>query len=155
MINHERGDILEFFRSGKVNTVLHCANCQGVMGSGIALQIKNQFPEAYKSYRLHEETSGLKLGTNSFAGFQNGYIFNLHAQKNYGTQCRQVNYEALYRCFEGVREELIGLNFKGIIGIPYKMASDRAGGSWIVVNAMIQDVFKGFEVLIVEYKNNL
>lgn len=151
MVTYEKGNVLEFFKSGEVNAVLHCCNCRGVMGSGVALQIKNKFPEAYNSYKKYEAERTLKLGTISMACFQNGFIYNLHAQKDYGVGTRQVNYEALYECLELVKHDLKMNNFCGVIGVPCKMASDRAGGNWKIVECMIREVFENFNVIVVDY----
>lgn len=152
MIKYSKGDLLQKFKNGEVNCILHCCNCRGVMGSGIALQIKNQFFKAYLAYKDYEREKGLNLGSISAAETAFGPIYNLHAQENYGTEKRQVNYEALYVCLEKTKEDLINYNFKGTIGIPYKIASDRAGGDWDIVWAMIDSVFRDFEVEIVEYQ---
>lgn len=46
MIRFEQGDILRAETEALVNTV----NCVGVMGRGIALQLKNAFPANFKAY---------------------------------------------------------------------------------------------------------
>lgn len=46
MINFKTGDILRADAEALVNTV----NCVGIMGRGIALQFKNDFPENFKAY---------------------------------------------------------------------------------------------------------
>ncbi|MGO4873003.1 MAG: macro domain-containing protein [Roseiarcus sp.] len=46
MIEFRIGDILMADAEALVNTV----NCVGIMGRGIALQVKNQFPENFKAY---------------------------------------------------------------------------------------------------------
>lgn len=48
MIEFQRGDILGADAEALVNTV----NCVGVMGRGIALQVKNAFPENYVAYEV-------------------------------------------------------------------------------------------------------
>ena len=46
MITYKNGNLLTEDAEALVNTV----NCVGVMGRGIALQFKKQFPENFKSY---------------------------------------------------------------------------------------------------------
>jgi O-acetyl-ADP-ribose deacetylase (regulator of RNase III) len=46
MIEFRIGDVLTADTEALVNTV----NCVGIMGRGIALQFKNQFPENFKAY---------------------------------------------------------------------------------------------------------
>ena len=157
MITHVKGDLLELFRNGAVDVILHVANCQGVMGSGIAAQIKDQYPEAYDSYKEFEKYSpnGLELGTISYAIMNNFVgICNLHAQHLYGSGTRFLNYEALYNCLESVVDLL---NYAPmVIGIPFRMGSDRAGGDWRIVEKMIEVVFENteYDIVIVEYNQD-
>lgn len=153
MITYKRGDLLEYFRNGEVQCILHVTNCQGVMGSGIAFQIKNQFPEAYDAYKHQEDVDdGLKLGTVSMAMVGTDQcIFNMNAQHLYGFGTRHLNYEEFYKCLEKVKELLNFCKFDGTIGIPAKMGSDRAGGDFRVVLSMVGVVFEDYDVLVVEY----
>ena len=41
-----RGDLLQFALDGEFEAIVHGCNCQCVMGKGIALAIKQRFPEA-------------------------------------------------------------------------------------------------------------
>ena len=50
MITYTKGDLLKEYRNGMCDVIAHCANCQRVMGSGIAYQIKNEMPSAYDAY---------------------------------------------------------------------------------------------------------
>lgn len=52
------GDILKSEAQTLVNTV----NCVGVMGKGIALEFKNQFPDMFKDYALRCERNEIKPG---------------------------------------------------------------------------------------------
>lgn len=152
----EKGDLLEFYRQNEVSYIGHCCNCQGVMGSGIALTIKTDFSYAYDAYKDYESVYGLSLGSVSF----NGGIFNLHAQDLYGKKGdgnRFVDYEALYESLEFMRDTIAAAEDDYLgpvnIGFPYKMAADRAGGDWIVIESMIVSVFKdtNWNIFIIEY----
>lgn len=152
MIINKKGDLLDYFRNDEVGCICHVTNCQGVMGSGIAFQIKNEFPEAYEAYKEDERISeGLKLGNVSFSENDHGIIFNMNAQHLYGAGDRFLNYEAFYNCLESVRDTYDIYDGVKPLGFPKLVGCDRAGGSWRVVKAMIDDVFKDHEVLIVEY----
>lgn len=134
-----------------VDAIAHVCNCQGVMGSGIALQIKQKYPIAYKVYSLKSKYT---LGDVSNAEPMPGkFVFNMQAQDNYGAGMRHLNYEALYVCLEKVAQSCFDLTFSSI-GIPYLMGCDRAGGSWQIVETMVDKVFGqfGIEVLAVKYK---
>lgn len=159
MIKKVKGDLFDYFERGECDTVAHCCNCRGVMGSGIALTVKEKYKGAYNAYKDYEVVHGvLRLGTISseFVG-TNKLIINLHAQSSYGYDgMRYVNYEALYNSLVEARSKMIASGHK-TLGVPYKMACDRAGGDWRIVEAMLEAVFvdAGISVLVVEYSKEL
>ena len=153
MINSIKGDLLKEYNQGACDVIAHCTNCQGVMGSGIALQIKNEMPAVFDAYKYHEECSGLKLGTISYAKIGKGIVVNLHAQNLYGYDgSRFVNYEAIYETLRQTKEVMLSKNLK-TLGVPYKMACDRAGGDWRIIETMLNVIFEnsGIDILVVEY----
>jgi len=156
MIKHVKGDLLDFYERGEIDVLPQVCNCQGVMGSGLALQIKNKYPQAYQAYKkFEEENMGLELGTYSYVydNFEEKAIVNLHAQQEYGRGRRHLNYEAFYKCLELVKGLMIGSRFKSI-GFALNTGCDRAGGDWRIVLAMIEVVFEDMDVLIVEWNKN-
>jgi O-acetyl-ADP-ribose deacetylase (regulator of RNase III) len=58
MIKYKRGDLLTCEAEAVVNTV----NCVGVMGRGIALQFKKQYPENFEYYEAVCKRNELSLG---------------------------------------------------------------------------------------------
>ena len=58
MIEFKTGDILRAEAEALVNTV----NCVGIMGRGIALQFKNDFPENFKAYEAACEREEVQPG---------------------------------------------------------------------------------------------
>lgn len=57
-IKEIRGNIFDTSCSVIVNTV----NCIGVMGKGIALEVKNRFPEAFYAYKQKCENKEMRIG---------------------------------------------------------------------------------------------
>jgi len=117
MIEQRNGDVLNV----PEGIIVHGCNCLGVMGAGVALQVKSRFPEAFKAYRKQFESSyvfgvdpfmkkyheynGLNLG--DIIAVQVGekkWIINAMTQEKFGTDKRHVNYEAVATCFEKVSE---------------------------------------------------
>jgi O-acetyl-ADP-ribose deacetylase (regulator of RNase III) len=47
MLHYKKGNLLEV----KEGIITHGVNCQGVMGSGVALAIKQKYPSAFYSYK--------------------------------------------------------------------------------------------------------
>ena len=162
MIKHIKCDI---FESG-ADVILHQVNCQGVMGSGIAKQVKEKYPKVYESYKNRCDFYSPKalLGSAQFVGTHIEYntpfvgIFNLFGQEKFGYDGKcYTDYIALYKCFEKVKDslgrEIIHSKKERTIAIPYLMGCHRGGGDWNVVYKMIEEVFadSDCEVLICEY----
>lgn len=153
-----KGNLLAEFYSCHLDAIGTCCNCHKNFGAGIAKQIKQEFPEAYKADCDWNQPPHHRLGKATHAKInlvdRIGYIFNLYGQLNYG-KGRQVNYEALYTSLCEMKKELSILLPNQVIkvGFPKKMASDLAGGSWRIVEKMIEVVFDSpeFEVTIVEF----
>lgn len=115
MIERKQGNIL----SNNSGIIVHGCNAQGVMGSGIALQIKETYPEAYAVYKQCEVTKGLNLGeysTVDVGDIREFYIVNMITQQNYGKDGKKyVSYDAIHDGFtklftrleENSRQDLI------------------------------------------------
>jgi O-acetyl-ADP-ribose deacetylase (regulator of RNase III) len=153
MIKHVKGDLLDYYERGEIDVLGHVCNCQNVMSSGVALQIKNKYPYAYKAYVEYDTVYGLELGTVSWGFDGDKAIANLHAQDDYGRGRRQLDYEAFYKCLEEVKGMMLHKKYK-TVGFPYLIGSDRAGGDFRIVLAMIEVVFEDMDVLIVEWDKN-
>ena len=144
-----------------INCIAHSCNTLNIMGGGLAKQIKERFPQAWEAdCKAHAEGKNI-LGSFSRAIFKTiflkegyGTIYNLYTQENIGNG-RQVNYESLYRSFINLRKEITSLAKEKVfvLGLPYGISCGLAGGSWRIVNSMINEVFLGavFETYIVKY----
>lgn len=84
IINEIEGDVT----SPTVGIIGHGVNCQGVMGSGVALTIRQKFPKAYEAYlELCARTSDRTnlLGTTQLVEVgPQLYVANMFTQFNYG-----------------------------------------------------------------------
>jgi hypothetical protein len=129
---------IDYMLADDNRALLHVVNCKSVMASGIALEIKNRIPEAYKEYLKANQ----KLGNISFGG----RVVNLYAQDLYGIGRRQLNYGALSACFSYFKMLCENETFE--IVIPYLMGCDRAGGDWEVVMELIEFGLSDFNVTI-------
>lgn len=112
MIKHIKCNI---FESG-ADIILHQVNCQGVMGSGVAKQVKERYPNVFWGYKLVcdwcKDKSEL-LGIAEAYRTKDNIIVNLHAQENYGYDGKcYTDYDALKRCHWnkvfGMIEEVLG-----------------------------------------------
>jgi O-acetyl-ADP-ribose deacetylase (regulator of RNase III) len=148
------GNLLDFPYG--INAIAHSCNTLNVMGAGIAKQIADRYPEAKYADDSASKADLNKLGEFSFADIEindedsfpfqqfgikkrNGTIYNLYTQSKIGSG-REVNYEALYSSFVLLKKSLNNTQ-KTILGLPYGISCGLAGGSWKIVNSMINDVF--------------
>lgn len=134
----------------KANIICHQTNCQGIMGSGIAAEVKARYPHVYESYRRDYENGYLKLGYVNFTTVEpHRVIANMCGQDNFGYGKQHTNYEALQKCLDRVLAFAIEeYDKQPVIAFPYLMSCFRGGGNWDVVYKMIKDTFKDFNVEI-------
>jgi O-acetyl-ADP-ribose deacetylase (regulator of RNase III) len=123
------------------NIIVHQVNCQGVMGSGIAEQIKKKYPEVFKAYYYTCKTEELKdyFGTALICEANDGkYIANVFGQNTYGKGLH-TDYEALKN---GLKEVHDFAKEKGLsVALPYKIGCGRGGGDWNTVYDIITEIF--------------
>ena len=147
MIKHIKCNI---FESG-ADVICHQVNCQGVMGSGVAKQVKERYPIVYEQYKKVCTSDERLLGRTQIIPINNSqYIANLFAQDNYGYDKKcYTDYQALENCLK----QIYAFCPNKTIAFPYLMSCARGGGDWNIVYKMIEDIFKdyGGDILICEY----
>ena len=124
--------------------ICHQCNCQGVMGSGVAAEVKCRYPNVYMEYRKAYESDELNLGHVIFSLTGNEkkqVIANLLGQLNYGRNKQHTSYTALQQCLKYVRN-YVETWYQGQpikIAFPYGMGSVRGGGDWNTVYRIIEE----------------
>lgn len=149
-ITYKNGNAVSALIDGEIDVLLHVCNNKGVMGSGIALEIKNRIPDAYTKYLGFSELGEVSFGKTD----SSNVVANMVAQNGYGAGKRFLNYGALADCLNQVRKECgYGWNGGLVIGLPFKMGADRAGGDWEIVLELIEYFLKDFNVVIYKLEN--
>lgn len=110
-----KGDILEYFDIMKDSCVqphvlVHGCNCMGRFNSGLAKQIRQKYPEVYKSYMMYVKNNDPRylLGSaDSVKVGETGVIVNGFTQQFYGTDPNRtyVNYRAIGKVLHTVSKE--------------------------------------------------
>ncbi|WP_394555384.1 hypothetical protein C1N61_28025 (plasmid) [Priestia aryabhattai] len=158
MIHIQRGDLFK----ANVNFILHQANCESLMGKGIAQTIARLYPLAEKVDKEFPHTPKERLGKYSIATIlkNNLYIVNLYGQQFRG-KAKSVKEQNERYIFlrESLTSFLVDLNKKQTkeqkrykVGIPYKMASDMAGGSWERILEILLSVSEEQKIDLYIYK---
>lgn len=153
MIHIIEGDLF----TTKADVICHQVNCQGVMGSGVAKQVKKRYPEVYNeykelcdNYKQCEDEWLLPGNVQTVIADDGKVIANLFCQLDYGYDGRRyTNYEAVYEAFEGLNIMCLP---EDSLAFPYHFACDRGGANWDIILKMMEVVFKDREVFI--YKLN-
>ncbi len=126
------------------------------MGSGIAKQVREIYPDAYQADLNTSYATKEKLGTYSHAMLKHAYkkdrlvwVVNAYTQFDYGTDRPRVDYEA-------INEVLLRINAdfpRHTISMP-KIGCGLAGGEWQKVKYIINEVFGIREVVVYELGRN-
>ena len=118
--------------------IIHQANCQNTMGSGIAKQIREKYPEAYEADCRTVRGDITKLGSFSWVKARDGkYIYNCYSQFRYGRDQRHTDYEAVYTGLSRIVDHAKSMNLTSL-ALPYKMGCALGGGDWRIVNTIVE-----------------
>ena len=139
MVHVIDGNLLE----SDCTVIGHQCNCQGVMGSGIALQVKQQLPGAYRAFAADRRRPEEKLGSLS-VGFEEigrfSAVFNLYGQLYYGRDPKVVytRYPALKLAINQMLSETMKLGASMKVGLPFNIGCGLANGDWPTVLAILE-----------------
>lgn len=128
-MNIVMGNILDVKRG----IIVHQVNCKGVMGAGLALQIRRTYPEVYLKYKDVCDTGHASLGTCLILSVGELSVANLFSQNGYGRGRCHTDYQALGKCLNDLYEWANGCD----IHIPYGIGCGLAGGDWSIVSVLI------------------
>ncbi|AFY95651.1 macro domain-containing protein [Chamaesiphon minutus] len=149
-MNIIRGDLIELAKAGIFDVIIHGCNCQCRMGRGIALTIKQQFPEAYAADCQTEIGDRNKLGTFTSVdidrdGF-NFTIVNGYTQFHWQGEGVLADYDAIRSVFRSVKQKFAGKR----IGYP-KIGAGLAKGDWEIIAAIVESELAGENHTYVEF----
>lgn len=138
--------------------IAHQVNCQKRMGSGVALQIKNKYPNVYDKYMqvcsenmlgeiqvvpVNSKWNGYDCG-NIAIPHDEKFVCNMFAQKDYGYDGKlYTDIGALMKCFirlNGLVHEKNN-NYNSTIAMPYKVGCCRGGADWYEVYKTMECIF--------------
>ena len=139
MVNYVKGNLLD----SNCDYICHQVNCQGVMGSGIARQIRERWPRVYESYRhfveYHNRQGEGLLGKILISNISSPKrVINMFSQDTYGYDGgRYTSYDAFANC---LREIDLHVGSSRSIGFPKNIGCGLGGGNWKVISALIEEI---------------
>jgi O-acetyl-ADP-ribose deacetylase (regulator of RNase III) len=128
--------------------LVHGCNAQGVMGSGIAAQIRFRYPSVYEDYHGVYKNEGLKVGDVIFSDIDPAvgfHIANAITQENFGREKQKyVSYEGVFEAFKKIFKEA---EDRGLDVHYPQIGAGLAGGDWATIqtciDAAFNETFKG------------
>ena len=155
MVNYVKGNLLD----SDCDYICHQVNCQGVMGSGIAKQIKESWPEVYERYRReyeaclkHNRHPDTMLGSIDIAPIwnTNQNVINMYSQCSFGYDGkRYTSYDAFAHALGLIKARTPD---GAKIGFPKNIGCGLGGGNWNVIITLIREILgKDCNVYIYEY----
>lgn len=156
-----KGNLITLALEGNYDVIAHGCNCQANMGAGIAKQIKDIFPDAYKIDQLvNEHTHDKEDLMGQYSTYwhrllydRHFYILNLYTQLYPGLPspgCKiPFDFEAFVTCLRKVNQRFKGQK----IGLPL-IGCGLGGAPDYAVKKLIEMELFNMDVTIVEYDEN-
>ncbi|HSA98453.1 MAG TPA: macro domain-containing protein [Candidatus Nitrosotenuis sp.] len=137
-INFVSGNI--FLNDHNVQAFAHGCNCQGVMGAGIAVRFKKEYPEMFNEYRRRCKAKPRQFNVgDAFLWKEKNkpFVFNLGTQEAPG---RHATYQAVEQALANMMSQV---DAEGItsIAIP-RIGAGYGGLKWEKVRKVIEKVFE-------------
>jgi len=117
--------------------ICHQVNCKGVMGAGLALQIRRKFPSAYGCYMEAYRANRLLLGNVIYCNINDKLtVAHICGQDRYGRDRKYTDYDALKKALKDLN--LRKFHSMREVYIPYNMGCTLGGGDWNMVFSLIE-----------------
>ena len=154
MVTIIKGNLLD----AREDILVHQVNCQGAMGSGVALAIKEKWPLVYKWYKKRCDTAkGMHLedkllGDTHWCQIDGKWIVNLFGQLYYGNDGKQyTDYDALRRGLTDIFKH--AEMYHESVAMPHGIGCGAGGGDWYgVVLPMIVELSDEYGVEVKLYQ---
>lgn len=146
IIKEIKGDIIEEFKNGTIDIIVHGCNCFHIMGAGLAGQIASKIPLAFEADKVTPCGDIHKLGSFSIAHIsKKQLVINAYTQFHIGKNFEYAAFVQFLRKFKAKYNDS-GL----IVGFP-KIGCGIGGGDWGYVKTLIEKHLPNMKIIIVEY----
>ena len=153
MLQHTQGCLLSLARAGEFDIVVHGCNCHCNFGAGIAKQIREEYPDAYRADCATPKSDPSKIGTYSLSNTGSFTIVNAYTQYHWNGKGNDL-FE--YEGFAKILNTLASEYPTGKFGLPY-IGMGLANGDPDRIIPMIEEfatqvASTGGSVTLVEFK---
>lgn len=134
-IQYRKGNLFET----DIEHIVHGCNAQGVMGSGVARIVRDDYAAAYEFYKAQHAAHGLKLGDVQFVPANGKTIVNAVTQHLFGKPVeptRFVDYDAVADCMKTINQ-VLKLSGYTEVAMP-QIGAGLGGGDWTVIEQIIE-----------------
>lgn len=131
------GNLIDLAEAGEFHIILHGANCWNTMGSGIAREIRERYPDAYIADCATVAGDYDKLGNYTVMLGKQFNIINCYTQYGFnrgGTTDDVFEYASFSVILQKLAHKYPTCNF----GLPY-IGCGLAGGNETIIVQMIED----------------
>ena len=149
-IEYRKGNLFET----DIWTIIHGCNAQGVMGSGVAKIVREQFPYAYDEYVERHADTGLILGdiicVNATDQITKKEKMIVHAitQNLFGKDGRRyVSYDAVAEAMYTINKQWKKNSNETHVAMP-QIGAGLGGGDWTVISAIIESEMKDIQPVV-------
>lgn len=144
--------------------IAHQVNCQGVMGAGLAKDIRARYPKVYDKYRSicstydkHSLLGKSFICDRVISVFGQYTYASMHSMSTFGTYTNlypqnivYTDYTALEQAFTAIHNRL---PIDKSIALPYKFGCGLANGNWHTVYKLICKCFANRTIYICKKSN--
>lgn len=146
MIEFRQGGIFESGAEALVNPV----NCVGVMGKGLALQFKKQYPDNFRFYAAACKSGNVRTGQVFVFEKDEKYIINFPTKQHWRDPSR-IEYIK-----SGLQDLAEAVRVMGIKSVALPMLGCGLGGlNWVEVKPLIVDALQNIESQIIVFEREL
>ena len=152
---HKTGNLIDLAEAGQFNVIVQGCNCHNTMGSGIAKEIRERYPQAYETDCKTTAGDYLKLGNFTVGWAEQFAIVNAYTQFSFnrnGSNTDLFEYTAFALILQKLGYMFPGCNF----GFPY-IGCGLAGGDESVIISLLEKFADNIEktggtVTLVKFK---
>jgi O-acetyl-ADP-ribose deacetylase (regulator of RNase III) len=127
-------------------TIVNAVNCDGVMGKGLALEIKKRFPQVFAEYQTECERGRIKIGSLQLVKTEAQWVLNFPTKDHWRGKSKLTYIE------QGLRKFKATYRRRGITSAAFPALGCGSGGlNWEIVSPLMHSYLgnlKNIEIFV-------